>query len=177
MPIVVANIVCPENVIVFPDLNNTPQNEGMAVITPPGGGPYTVLVDGVSRIVLNDTISGLSEGSHSIVITNLSGLNFTFTVSIEGVVGLEENSNADIFTLHNDNSSSSIYLDFGKVVLSGNAYAEIRTINGLLISVHSIQTPRTEISLADIPKGFYIITVFADKGLISRGFWSVKFAK
>ncbi len=164
MPIVIASIVCPENVVVFPDLTNTPQNEGMAVITPPGGGPYTVLVDGISRIVENDTITGLSQGSHSIVITNLAGMDFTFMVNIEGVVGLEENSDVDIFTIHQDNSSNSIYLDFGKVVLSGNAYAEIRTTNGRLLSVHSIQTPHTEISLADIPKGVYIITVLSDKG-------------
>ncbi len=170
MPIIIASIVCPENVVVFPDLTNTPQNEGMAVITPPGGGPYTVLVDGISRIVENDTITGLSQGSHSIVITNLSGMDFTFMVNIEGVLGLEENSDADNFSIHHDNSSNRIYLDFGKVVLSGNAYAEIRNTNGLLLSVHSIQTPRTEISLADIPKGVYIITVLSDKGMRSIKF-------
>lgn len=172
LSLIIEDLPCPENVVVFPDLINTPTNEGMAVITPAGGGPYTVLVDGISRLVQNDTISDLSQGAHSIVITNLIGMEFTFSVTVEAVVGLEEDSNAVPFTIFHHDNSNTLYLDFGKTTLSGNAYAEIRTINGQLLSTHSIQTPRTEISLTDIPKGFYLITLYSEKG--GR---SVKFIK
>jgi PKD repeat protein len=171
-PVLIAGIPCPVNVIGLPDLINTPLAEGMAVIIPPGGGPYTVEVDGSMQTVVNDTITGLFEGSHSITITNLYGFTLSLTLYIEGILGLDETHYAGSFTLFQEGSSDIFYLDSGTATISGKAYAEIRNISGQLIDKLPINKSRTEINLGAIPKGIYMLTVFSEKGI-----WSVKFVR
>lgn len=171
-PVLIAGIPCPVNVIGLPDLINTPLAEGMAVIIPPGGGPYTVDVNGSMQTVVNDTITGLFEGSHSITITNLYGVTLSVTLFIEGILGRDEIQNAGSFTLFQDVSNEIIYLDSGKATISNKAYAEIRNLSGQLIDTFPIIKTRTEIIQKAFPKGIYILTVFSEKGI-----WSVKFVK
>jgi PKD repeat protein len=163
-PVLVAGIPCPENVIGFPDLTNTPSAEGMAIIVPPGGGPYAVEVDGNMQTIVNDTITGLSEGSHSITITNGYGITLSISLYIEGILGLDEAEDVGSFTLYQDGSSKIIYLDSGTNAISEKAYAEIRNISGQLIGSLPINKSRTEINLDALSKGMYIISIITDKG-------------
>ncbi|MBV6484057.1 MAG: hypothetical protein KFKLKKLM_00540 [Flavobacteriales bacterium] len=120
-----------------------------------------------------------SELYYSVVVYLTTSCTYTGTsklsidtiksnISIETMVSIEENKN-EKFTLYPNPTKEVLNISFGSETIS--ARFELMDIYGRIISTTNIEnTTKFEISVADLPQGYYVVNINSDKGISRKTF-------
>lgn len=147
-----------------------------------GSSPLNLMLyDSISSsfTTYTDVNPNPSELYYSVVVYLTTSCTYTGTsklsidtiksnISIETMVSIEENKN-EKFTLYPNPTKEVLNISFGSETIS--ARFELMDIYGRIISTTNIEnTTKFEISVADLPQGYYVVNINSDKGISRKTF-------
>ena len=147
-----------------------------------GSSPLNLMLyDSISSsfTTYTDVNPNPSELYYSVVVYLSTSCTYTGTsklsidtiksnISIETMVSIEENKN-EKFTLYPNPTKDFLTVSFGTETIS--ARFELMDIYGRIISTKNIEnTTKFEISVVDLPQGYYVVNINSDKGISRKTF-------
>lgn len=157
-----------DSIATTPDIFNTVECEGNAIIsTTSGTPPFEIFINGQWMILEDYTISRLCEGNHQILIRDMNGCVVDTTINIYGVVGLPESDTLLGFNIYPNPATGTTWLKTSLAHKAGT-YAKISTLQGVVLKRIEITGQSTQLDASDLLKGIYLITLCYDTGVNTR---------
>lgn len=142
-------------------------NDGSITLTFAGGtGPFSVAWTGPNSYAgSGTTIGSLVGGVYNATVTDNNGCTTTHTVTLTSAVGLIERSVNNQLTVF-PNPARDVLI----VSVEGQQLEQVRIFNllGEVVAVPAVNGTRSELSLADLTPGNYLVQVQTEVGLATR---------